>query len=172
MALVVSSVELAFVLRQTLYVWYTFLHCCMTHRCTLATRRHIQHAAYVTKHLSPCDYGAFGPLKKFLEGQRFSDDEEVTTAVKKWTFQAGWKPDHLHPQISISPLGRIFVGQNLKILKIFSTRQINNAVNLLPLEIRAFQYFIYHRDAHGSRAAGSKIVNIYEIDQRFEFSSP
>jgi [histone H3]-lysine36 N-dimethyltransferase SETMAR len=34
--------------------------------------------------LAPSDYHLFTKLKKFLGGQRFSDDEEIMEAVKKW----------------------------------------------------------------------------------------
>ncbi len=34
-----------------------------------------------------CDLGAFGPLKTFLKGQRFSNDEKVKMAVKKCMLQ-------------------------------------------------------------------------------------
>ncbi len=31
--------------------------------------------------LSPCDYEVFGPMKKFLEGKRFSTEEKVSQGM-------------------------------------------------------------------------------------------
>jgi histone-lysine N-methyltransferase SETMAR len=34
--------------------------------------------------LAPSDYHVFGPLKKFLAGQRFISDDDAKTAVRRW----------------------------------------------------------------------------------------
>ncbi len=39
--------------------------------------------------LSPCDFGMFGNLKKFLQGRRFLNDEKVKEAVAEWSAQVG-----------------------------------------------------------------------------------
>ena len=41
--------------------------------------------------LAPSDFFLFGPLKDFLRGQKFDDDEEVKVAVRSWVRQC--KPD-------------------------------------------------------------------------------
>jgi [histone H3]-lysine36 N-dimethyltransferase SETMAR len=41
--------------------------------------------------LAPSDFFLFGPLKDFLRGQKFDDDEEVKAAVRSWVRQC--KPD-------------------------------------------------------------------------------
>lgn len=43
----------------------------------------LPHPAY-SPDLSPCDFHLFGPLKKFLKGQRFESDEEVRATVIEW----------------------------------------------------------------------------------------
>ncbi len=48
----------------------------------------LTHTAY-SRDLSPCDYKVFGSLKKFLEGKRFSTDEEVKKVGKKLVLQVG-----------------------------------------------------------------------------------
>ena len=37
--------------------------------------------------LAPSDFFLFGPLKDFLRGQKFNDDDEVKTAVRSWIRQ-------------------------------------------------------------------------------------
>jgi len=41
--------------------------------------------------LAPSDFFLFGPLKDFLRGQKFNDDDEVKAAVRSWVRQC--KPD-------------------------------------------------------------------------------
>ncbi|XKL62912.1 hypothetical protein PGB90_002745 [Kerria lacca] len=48
----------------------------------------LDHPLYSTD-LSPCDFGVFGSLKKYLSGTRFNDDEEVKQAVINWSAQLG-----------------------------------------------------------------------------------
>jgi histone-lysine N-methyltransferase SETMAR len=46
----------------------------------------MEHAPY-SPDLAPSDYHMFGPLKKFLAGQRFISDDDAKTAV--WP-EPGW----------------------------------------------------------------------------------
>jgi histone-lysine N-methyltransferase SETMAR len=43
----------------------------------------MEHAPY-SPDLAPSDYHVFGPLKKFLAGQRFISDDDAKTAVRRW----------------------------------------------------------------------------------------
>ena len=43
----------------------------------------MEHAPY-SPDLAPSDYLVFGPLKKFLAGQRFISDDDAKTAVPRW----------------------------------------------------------------------------------------
>jgi histone-lysine N-methyltransferase SETMAR len=46
----------------------------------------LPHPAY-SPDLAPSDFHLFGPLKDYLRGQKFDDDEAVKSAVKAWTRQ-------------------------------------------------------------------------------------
>ena len=43
----------------------------------------LPHPSY-SPDMSPCDFHLFGPLKKFLKGQRFDSDADVMASVTKW----------------------------------------------------------------------------------------
>ncbi|GFU24442.1 uncharacterized protein TNCV_2264091 [Trichonephila clavipes] len=43
----------------------------------------LEHPSY-SPDLSSCEYHIFGPLKKSLNGQLFSDESEVQAAVENW----------------------------------------------------------------------------------------
>jgi histone-lysine N-methyltransferase SETMAR len=43
----------------------------------------MEHAPY-SPDLAPSDYHVFGPLKKFLAGQRLISDDDTKTAVRLW----------------------------------------------------------------------------------------
>lgn len=45
----------------------------------------LQHPPY-SPDLAPSDFHLFGPMKKFLAGQRFATDAEVKSAVRKWLY--------------------------------------------------------------------------------------
>ena len=46
----------------------------------------LPHPAY-SPDLAPSDFHMFGPLKDYLRGQRFEDDDAVKSAVKAWIRQ-------------------------------------------------------------------------------------
>ena len=46
----------------------------------------LPHSAY-SPDLAPSDFHLFGPLKDYLRGQKFDDDESVKAAVKAWIRQ-------------------------------------------------------------------------------------
>ena len=46
----------------------------------------LPHPAY-SPDLAPSDFHLFGPLKDYLRGQKFNDDESVKAAVKAWIRQ-------------------------------------------------------------------------------------